>query len=415
MWPQLIEDIQLELKLLHQLLDQSAPLMEAVAANRAGAVERLAAAAMLQSFYNGVENVFDLLAERVDGDRPAGPERHDVLLAAMGAATDARPAVVSGELREGLRQYLEFRNSFRYSHYFRLDWSVAASLVGQCGRTLERLEAELDRFLRGHAKRRLLGRPGPEGLPEYWFAAPQPTAAVRQRLLGPCLLSALVGAALGVGVSVGIGHFRRPAVPPPAAAAEVRRHTAPLAEALRSLQGEPLIRHAVGVLGFFDREDWRFSRRADGMDGSGAMTGRCESLGATAEVTFDGPAPGTIEICTSWDRHVLILAAGRLIRFDRYDAATGRPRSRIEFDTRGQPVVLTEWTVTDGKPERRDRHYAGGKALAEVVSQPPGQVRKLVLRTGAEPAQTVTFVAGAGGRLEQDPNATNALTDLPPR
>ena len=186
MWPQLIEDIQLELKLLHQLLDQSAPLMQAVADDRAGEVERLAAAAMLQSFYNGVENVLDLLAERVDGDRPAGPERHEALLTGMATATDARPAVVSGELREGLRQYLEFRNSFRYSHYLRLDWSVAASLVGQCAATLERLEAELDRFLRDHAKRRLLGRPGPEGLPDYWFATPQPAAAGRRRLVGPC-------------------------------------------------------------------------------------------------------------------------------------------------------------------------------------------------------------------------------------
>ncbi|MCD6303522.1 MAG: hypothetical protein J7M21_01000, partial [Planctomycetes bacterium] len=158
MWPELIEDIQLELKLLHELLDQTAPLRRAAAGQAAvGLTEKLAAAGVLQCFYNGIENVLDMLAERADGRRPTGRERFALLLDQLSRPLADRPAVISGPLRDGLRQYLEFRNSYRYGHYFRLNWPLASALLARCGETLERFEAELDQFIRHHAGMRFLG------------------------------------------------------------------------------------------------------------------------------------------------------------------------------------------------------------------------------------------------------------------
>ena len=50
MWPELIEDVLLELKLLRGLLAQCEPLRDVVADATASETEKLAAASLLQSF-----------------------------------------------------------------------------------------------------------------------------------------------------------------------------------------------------------------------------------------------------------------------------------------------------------------------------------------------------------------------------
>ena len=63
-WHDLIEDVRIELGLLHQLADESADLVASVKTHRDRATEHLAAAAVLQSFYNGAENILAAVAER---------------------------------------------------------------------------------------------------------------------------------------------------------------------------------------------------------------------------------------------------------------------------------------------------------------------------------------------------------------
>ena len=69
MRPLLLEDIRLELDLLHKLTAQGRPVLDAAGEGRADETEKLAAAAMLQTFCNGVEKVLALIARQAD----AGP------------------------------------------------------------------------------------------------------------------------------------------------------------------------------------------------------------------------------------------------------------------------------------------------------------------------------------------------------
>lgn len=414
MQAELIEDIQLELKLLRKLLTQSAPVRQAAAEGAASETEKLAAASLLQSFYNGVENILDALAEGVDGQKPTGSDRHKQLLARMSQATPSRPAVVSAELRAGLGEYLEFRNAYRYGHHFRLDWPLMAALVAQAPATLARLEADLDHFVRQHGKQRFLGRPEPQGLPDYWFAPPSRAKADRwQTVRGPVLLAVVVGIGLGVGLSAAVRYGRARIARKEVRADEIRSLIRPMTDGLRAGQAETTIRHAVGVLEFFDRDDWQFFFAGDRWERSGDVTGRSDSLGASAVLSLADGHLLKVEVRTAWELYVFAISGGRASSFAQYNIAAGRPQSMVKLDPAGRPIYIGRWVESAQGTSRRDTYYRDGRALAETLSHPPGNVRKLILRTGPGPDETVTFAATPAGHLARDPNATTPLPDLP--
>jgi hypothetical protein len=406
MWQELVEDVQIELSLLHKLLDQTAAVRQSAAAaagGAAGETEKLAAAALLQSFYNGVENVLDAVAGRVDGDRPSGADRHERLLAQLAEPRGNRPAVVSPELRDGLGQYLEFRNSFRYGHWFRLDWPLMAALVGQLPQTLERLEGELDGFLRKQGKCRLLGRPEtPEGeLPSYWFAPPQrPQPLGGQKANGgPLLLACLIGVALGWGAPAAVKHFKGRSAGDGVPIAEIRKYSDPLAGSIRPWRSEPVIAHAVGVLEFFRRDDWQFTAATAQWAVDGEVQGRCPSLDAVATLSFAKGRLVRINLSTPWDQYVFLLAEDRLRWLERRALPSGRPRSLVQIAPNRLPTYIAEWTDDPAGPARRDRFFRDGTATAETLCSLDGSLRKVTLRTGPAPADTATFVTTPAGAL----------------
>jgi len=411
-WPELIEDIQLELKLLRELLERTAEMRRTVADAKPDQTAKLAAATLLQSFYNGIEKVLDAMAERVDGDRPEGEDRHGRLLAQMAEPRGDRPAVISGPLRDGLAAYLEFRNSYRYGYYFRLDWPQAAGLIEQCEATLDRFERDLDTFFREHAGCRLIGRPQPEGLPEFWFAPPQRPIGIERPATGRRLAWAFL---LGVVLTLGIGklaeHFRAGPAVKTAPAAEVRELIAPLAAPLTDWEADPNVRHAAGVLGFFDRDDWAFTYTGDDWRRTGDLPGRCPSLEATAALGFVDGRVVRIEITTAHDRHAFTASAGRLRRAARHALPSGRPVSMIDFGPNAAPACITHWTDTDAGPTRTQTFYQDGRAVLRITSGPDGSVLSVVLRAGTDTPKERLFRM-AKGSLQPMQAATQPLQDL---
>jgi len=83
----------------------------------------------------------------MDTRPPSGGFSHVQLLDGMTRPTPGWPAVISEQLRESLRQYLDFRHVFRHAYSFQLQWSKMAALVLGVEGTLRQLESELKRFL----------------------------------------------------------------------------------------------------------------------------------------------------------------------------------------------------------------------------------------------------------------------------
>jgi hypothetical protein len=91
-------------------------------------VEISALAAMLHSFYTGIENVMKRIALRIDGGLPEGPAWHTRLL-------------------DRLRTYMAFRHMFRHTYSFELRWDHMKPLVSECQDILRQFEEQVEKFL----------------------------------------------------------------------------------------------------------------------------------------------------------------------------------------------------------------------------------------------------------------------------
>ncbi|MFL6258303.1 MAG: hypothetical protein ACJ76Y_01220 [Thermoanaerobaculia bacterium] len=146
MWPDLKEQIAVEESQLERLLAIHQPLLERSRTQAPNDIELSALAALLHSFYTGIENLFRRIAIEVDGGIDKGDGWHRRLLVQVGTSRDSRPSVISNELLERLQPYLQFRHVFRNSYSFQLHWEKMQPLVLHCEETFESLRAEMAAF-----------------------------------------------------------------------------------------------------------------------------------------------------------------------------------------------------------------------------------------------------------------------------
>ena len=77
---------------------------------------------VLHSFYNGLENIFDLIAKNIDKNVPTGSRSHQELLHQMASENENRDEVINEELYLKLREYATFRHFYRHAYSFQLNW-----------------------------------------------------------------------------------------------------------------------------------------------------------------------------------------------------------------------------------------------------------------------------------------------------
>lgn len=105
-----------------------------------------ATAALLETFYTGVEKAIRRAAATFGG-LPDGPEWHRQLLTdATLDVPDARPAILRVATAAELDRFLAFRHRFRNLYLFDLDPHLVRPLAEDAPRTLAAVEADLRRF-----------------------------------------------------------------------------------------------------------------------------------------------------------------------------------------------------------------------------------------------------------------------------
>ena len=112
--------IERELEQIVRLMSDYSELLAVPEAQEPGLIDRTALGAVLQSFYNGVENIFQTVAKRVDQDMPAGADWHRQLWAQMARATAARLPLITPATADQLEPYLGFRHIARHTYSFAL-------------------------------------------------------------------------------------------------------------------------------------------------------------------------------------------------------------------------------------------------------------------------------------------------------
>lgn len=84
---------------------------------------------VLHSFYNGLENIFEIIAKNIDNNVPSGNKSHQELLHQMASENDSRNEILNEKLYFKLREYATFRHFYRHAYSFQLDWDKMKSLI----------------------------------------------------------------------------------------------------------------------------------------------------------------------------------------------------------------------------------------------------------------------------------------------
>jgi len=122
------DKIIFEISEIDKLLNDVASLLLLCKERNPDLIETMASAAVLHSFYNGLENIFLHIARDYDKTIPSGNKWHKKLLEQMNTENN-RKAVLSEEKIQQLSEYLIFRHFFRHAYSYRLDWDEMKELV----------------------------------------------------------------------------------------------------------------------------------------------------------------------------------------------------------------------------------------------------------------------------------------------
>lgn len=101
----------------------------------------------IHNFYSGLERIFELIAENIDGIKPQGAQWHQDLLRQMSMEIPGvRPAVISLELRDALDEYRAFRHIVRNVYAYKLRIDRIKNLMERLEMTFNKLVEELEGF-----------------------------------------------------------------------------------------------------------------------------------------------------------------------------------------------------------------------------------------------------------------------------
>jgi hypothetical protein len=147
MWDKTKEKVFIELDLIRELLSAHEPLFALLQLKEPDQIEISAVAAMLHSFYSGVENIFKRIAYEIDNNIPKSVTWHTDLLLQMSNPTALRQSVISQKMVTMLLEYLNFRHFFRHAYTMQLEWGKMKTLVDNVKTVFDGFKVEIMSFL----------------------------------------------------------------------------------------------------------------------------------------------------------------------------------------------------------------------------------------------------------------------------
>lgn len=139
--------IEFEISQLNEHLSKSSVLIKKCSVQEPDYVELCATGSILQSFYNGVENIMLVISKNIDGIAPNQGKWHSELLLSMCKRTENRPAVFSESLHSILVDYMNFRHFFRHSYGYSMKWEKLSHLFLNLDDNWNKIKNELNTFI----------------------------------------------------------------------------------------------------------------------------------------------------------------------------------------------------------------------------------------------------------------------------
>lgn len=147
---ELIEEIKEEIKNLERLEGELKSVLDDISAMEREPIfkEIRISGSILHDFYSGIEKIFERISLAVDNNFPQGEKWHIILLSQMAKSYgDIRPAVISENLYEKLKEYLKFRHLFRHIYGFELKWERIKPLVLSMPDVFDNFRKDIRKFM----------------------------------------------------------------------------------------------------------------------------------------------------------------------------------------------------------------------------------------------------------------------------
>lgn len=102
---------------------------------------------VLHSFYNGLENIFEIIAKNIDNSVPTGNKSHQELLHQMASENGMRSEIINEKLYSKLKEYATFRHFYRHAYSFQLNWEKMKPLVDNVNYIWKEVKQSLENFI----------------------------------------------------------------------------------------------------------------------------------------------------------------------------------------------------------------------------------------------------------------------------
>ncbi|MCL2063583.1 MAG: hypothetical protein FWG98_04335 [Candidatus Cloacimonetes bacterium] len=146
-----IKRIMHEISLIDEMILASKPLLEIAKNREPDYGEKCGIAYNMHSFYYGIEKILLLLLISEDKLTVDESKWHKTILAKSFEKTDSRDPIFRDELREPLKDYLNFRHVSRNSYGSVLVWDKMKHLVLSLETTYELVKSDLMFFIEKHS------------------------------------------------------------------------------------------------------------------------------------------------------------------------------------------------------------------------------------------------------------------------
>lgn len=143
-----IEQINFKINDIDKLFKEYELIFEKIKVQEPDLFDMTIIGSVLHSFYNGIENIFEIIAKNIDKSIPTGNKSHQELLHQMASENNKRNELISEELYFRLREYATFRHFYRHAYSFQLNWLKMKPLVDNMYFTWDEVKASLNNLMK---------------------------------------------------------------------------------------------------------------------------------------------------------------------------------------------------------------------------------------------------------------------------
>jgi hypothetical protein len=145
------QKILFEMSQIDEVIDSTKPLCDLCKIRVPDIIEKSAVALLLQSFYNGVENILIVIVKYFDGKLPNSSKWHKELLEKAFEKSEKYGPIFRDEIRIILNDYMSMRHFIRHTYGFRLDWEQMHELTNGIFNIWIIVKDDLNKFIENNS------------------------------------------------------------------------------------------------------------------------------------------------------------------------------------------------------------------------------------------------------------------------